>query len=110
MDSPSPDVPLAARRTNARPLLTWLMVVFAVPVPLGIVLALLPQLTEIGEVSHWPWEEYGVLGWWVVPLSLTVAAVCGAARSDRGRSEVVCRLSALAVLTTAARICKPEPH
>ncbi|HLV05446.1 hypothetical protein [uncultured Georgenia sp.] len=107
MDSPSPDVPLAARRTNARPLLTWLMVVFAVPVPLGIVLALLPQLTEIGEVSHWPWEEYGVLGWWLVPLSLAVAAVCGAARPDRGRSKVVWLLSALAVLTTAALFYNP---
>lgn len=107
MVSPNPEVPLGVRARSTRPLLTWLMAAFAVPVPIGIVLALLPQLMEVGEVSHWPWEEYGFFGWWLIPLSLAAAAACGAARPDRGRSRAVWLLSALAVLTTAALFFNP---
>ncbi|MEE6281239.1 hypothetical protein [Georgenia sp. MJ170] len=94
--------------SSARPrILTWLMVVFAVPVPVVIVLALLPQLQRIGEVSHWPWEEYGVLGWWLIPVSLALATGFGAARPGRARSREVWGLGAVAVLTTAALFFNP---
>lgn len=83
------------------------MVVFAVPVPIGIVLALLPQLQRIGEVSHWPWEEYGVLGWWLIPLSLALAAGFAGARPGRARARETWVLGALAVLTTAALFFNP---
>lgn len=102
--APSPAVTPAATGRNA---LTWLMLVFAVPVPIGVVVAFLPQLREIGEVSHWPWGEYGFFGWWLVPLSLAVAAALGAARPSGVRSRGVQVLGALAVLTTAALFLNP---
>ncbi len=102
--APSPAVTPAAAGGGA---LTWLMVLFAVPVPVGVVLAFLPQLREIGEVSHWPWGEYGFFGWWLVPFSLAVAAVLGAARPTGARSRAVRVLGVLAVLTTAALFLNP---
>ncbi|QDB79213.1 hypothetical protein FHE66_04180 [Georgenia sp. 311] len=87
--------------------LTWLMMVFAVPVPLAVVVAFVPQLQRVGEVSHWPWDEYGVLGWWLVPASLALAAVCGAAREGEWRSTTVRVLAVLAVLTTLALFVDP---
>jgi hypothetical protein len=101
--APSPAVTPAAGAT----VLTWLMLVFAVPVPIAVVLAFLPQLREIGEVSHWPWGEYGFFGWWLVPLSLAVATALGAARSTGARSRAVRVLGVLTVLTTAALFFNP---
>ena len=103
----TPDVPVAADRGAARPVLTWLMIAFALPVPLGIVLAFVPQLQEVGEVSHWPWEQYGFFGWWLVPVSFLIAAGFGATRPDGARSRAVWLLCALAVLTTAALFLNP---
>lgn len=100
--APSPAVPTASNSA-----LTWLMLVFAVPVPIGVVLAFLPQLRDIGEVSHWPWDAYGFLGWWLVPVSLAVAAALGAARPTGARSRAVRVLAVLAVLTTAALFLNP---
>jgi len=89
-------------------LLTWLMMVFAVPVPLAVVVALLPQLQAVGEVSHWPWEPYGVLGWWLVPLSLALSAGFGAVRpGERRTSRAVRVLGVLAVVTTAGLFVNP---
>lgn len=107
MAGPTPPAPLDAERPATRTPLTWLMVTFAVPVPLVVVLAFVPQLQEVGEVSHWPWERYGFLGWWLVPLSLAVAAALGAARPDGAESRAVRLLSALAVLTTLALFVNP---
>ncbi|WP_152189599.1 hypothetical protein [Georgenia satyanarayanai] len=101
--APSPAVTPAATRD----VLTWLMLVFAVPVPVGVVLAFLPQLREIGEVSHWPWDSYGFFGWWLVPLSLAVAALLGAARPGGARSRAVRVLGAVAVLTMLALFVNP---
>lgn len=52
-------------------------------VPVAIVAALGGQLARTGDVSHWPWEEYGFLGWWLVPVSFWVAAGCSFARERR---------------------------
>jgi len=102
-----PEARAAAGGAANRSALSWLMIVFAVPVPVGIVVALLPQLRAVGEVSHWPWEEYGFFGWWAIPLSLAIAAVCGAVRPNGARSRPVRVLSVLAVLTTAALFFNP---
>lgn len=87
--------------------LTWLMYAFAIPVPVAIVLAFLPQLQRIGEVSHWPWEEYGVLGWWLIPLSLATATILAAARPGHSRRRTVRILGGIALLTTAALFFNP---
>lgn len=81
------------------------MLVFAIVVPIGVVLAFLPQLQHVGEVSHWPWEDYGILGWWLIPLSLAVAAGCAAARPGPRRTVRV--LAVLAVVTTLALFVNP---
>lgn len=83
------------------------MYFFAIPVPLGTIVAFLPQLQSVGEVSHWPWDSYGVLGWWLIPLSLTVAAVLAAARPGQARGRAVWVLGGIAVLTTAALFFNP---
>lgn len=106
MTTPTPSVPIPAARTR-HTVLTRLMFAFAVPVPIVIVLALLPQLMAIGEVSHWPWEEYGFFGWWLIPLSFAVAAALGTARRGEGRTRMVWLVSALAVLTTVALFFNP---
>lgn len=83
------------------------MYFFAIPVPLGIVVAFLPQLQRVGEVSHWPWDDYGVLGWWLIPLSLVLATGLAAARPGQARGRAVWVLGAIAVLTTAALFVNP---
>lgn len=83
------------------------MMFFGIPVPLGIVVAFVPQLRRIGEVSHWPWGDYGFFGWWLVPLSFAVAAVCAGARPGESRGRGVRVLAILAIVTTAALFVNP---
>jgi|GEM_PF-5237919 len=65
---------------------TWLAVVFGVAVPLVVVVVLGRQVARTGNVSHWPWEEYGFFGWWLVPLSMWIAAACALFRGRNGRA------------------------
>lgn len=87
--------------------LTWLMYAFAIVGPVGVVVAFLPQLQEIGEVSHWPWEEYGFFGWWLVPLSLAIATVVAAARPGLSRSRAVWVLGIVTLATFGALFFNP---
>jgi len=81
---------------------------FAVVVPLGVVAGFRGQLERTGSVSHWPWEEHGVLGWWLVPLSLWVAAVCSGARSGPAARGVLTRvLVVLAAVTSLSLLYNP---
>lgn len=102
----TPQIPVAARGRRWS-VLTWLMLVLAVPVPLAVVVAFLPQLQAVGEVSHWPWDDYGVLGWWLVPLSLALAAGCGAARPGERGSRAVRVIAVIAAVTAAALFLDP---
>jgi len=90
-----------------RRLLTWLTIVLAIPAPLGIVAALFPQLRASGDVSHWPWEEHGFFGWWLIPLCFAIAAACSAARTPGRRSTVTRALLALAVASALALFYNP---
>ncbi len=65
-------------------------------------------MTPGPHVSHWPWEEHGVLGWRLVPLALWSAVVPAAARSRPARLDrwaVV--LLVVAAATTAALLYNP---
>ncbi|WP_380165356.1 hypothetical protein [Jannaschia sp. R86511] len=102
---PSPGPVGAGRR---RLLVAW-VVLLAVVVPVGSVLALLPQVVETGEVSHWPWEEHGFWGWWLVPLGLWLSVVPAALRhrpARPGRLGVL--LLVLAAGTTLALLYNPR--
>ena len=92
-----------------RTALGWLTALFALVLPLGVLVVFGRQVARTGNVSHWPWEEYGVFGWWLVPLSFWVAAACGVLR-DRpgaaGRTTAV--LVALAALSSLALLYNPE--
>lgn len=83
------------------------MMVFAVPVPLAVVVALVPQLQAVGEVLHWPWEQYGIFGWWLVPVSLALSAAFGAARPGDRSSRAVKVIGVLAVVATVALFFNP---
>jgi hypothetical protein len=71
------DTPSPGRRQTV---LTWATLLLAVPTPFAIVASFAHQVATIGEVSHWPWEEYGFFGWWLVPLAYWVAGACSLAR------------------------------
>lgn len=93
--------PAAGRGTAAstrRRALSWLVVLLAVVVPIGSFAALIPQVVATGNVSHWPWEEHGVWGWWLVPAGLWLAVVPAAARD---RSLRIDRLTGLLLLLAA---------
>src|SRR5690625_6176269 len=62
-----PEARAAAGGAANRSALSWLMIVFAVPVPVGVVVALLPPLRAVGEVSHWPGGGHGFFGGWPSP-------------------------------------------
>lgn len=95
-------------RTRRQAILDGLTVLFAVVAPIAIILGFRGQLAQTGNVSHWPWEEYGFFGWWEVPLALWVAAACSAARHRHGPLRGVTRLLlALAALTTLALLYNP---
>lgn len=76
--------------------------------PVVVVLGLTPQVVRTGSVSHWPWEEHGVLGWWLVPLVLLLAAWPAAARHRPARLDrLTWTFLALGALTTAALLWNP---
>ena len=98
----------ATGRTPGRPLLTGLVVLFAVVGPVAVIAGLTPQVVRTGSVSHWPWEEHGVLGWWLVPLSLGLAAVCARARARPGPQDATTRVLLLvAAAATLALLYNP---
>ena len=70
-------------RSHRGAALTGLVVLFAVLTPLLVVALLSGRLQRTGDVSHWPWEEHGVLGWWLIPVSFWCAVACNAARGPR---------------------------
>ena len=88
--------------------LTWLTVLFAVVVPLVVVAVFGRQVTGTGNVSHWPWEQYGLFGWWLVPASLWLAAACAIVRGRPGPVGVPANvLLALAAVTSLALFYNP---
>ncbi len=94
--------------SSRRCALTWLVVLLAVVVPLGSVAALAPQVIATGNVSHWPWEEHGVWGWWLVPAGLWLAVVPAAARGRPLRLDwLTGLLLLLAAGTTLALLYNP---
>lgn len=106
---------LTAARSGARTertsggrnrLLTWLTVLLAVPAPVVIVVALMPRLERTGEVSHWPWEEHGFFGWWLIPAAFALAGVASAARRP-GRRRTTILLLAVAAATALALFYNP---
>ena len=91
-----------------RAALRWLAVAFALPVPLAVIAVFGRQVARTGNVSHWPWEEYGFFGWWLVPLSLWVAAGCGLLRDRPGPVAVTTKvLAAVAAATSVALLYNP---
>lgn len=109
----SPQSPLGAAATGAaapglRRGLTWLVVLLAVVVPLGSVAALIPKVMASGNVSHWPWEEHGVWGWWLVPAGLWLSVVPAAARNRPARLDrLAVLLLVFAAGTTLALLYNP---
>jgi hypothetical protein len=88
--------------------LAWLAALFAIPVPLATVAVFGRQVARTGNVSHWPWEEYGVFGWWLVPLSLWVAAACAMVRGRRSLADVPTKVvMGLATITSLALLYNP---
>lgn len=88
--------------------LTALALLLAVVGPLVSVLGLTPQVVRTGNVSHWPWEEHGVLGWWLVPAFLLAGAAVAAARHRPARLDRLAGvLAVLGVLTTLALFYNP---
>lgn len=89
-------------------MLTGLTVVLAVLAPIGVVASFAGQVARTGNVSHWPWDDYGFFGWWLVPLSLWAAAACSAARSRRGGGRAVTwGLVAVAAATSLSLLYDP---
>lgn len=106
-------VPNASSALQQRTRLTWLMVLLAVVVPTVSVAALTPQVVTTGNVSHWPWEQHGFWGWWLVPAGLWLSLVPATARarltqgSSARRYLWVVFLLALAAGTTLALLYNP---
>ena len=95
-------------RARRRVVLDVLTALFAILAPAVIIAGFRDQVALTGNVSHWPWEEYGFFGWWEVPLSLWIAAACSAARSRPGPIGVVTKiLLAVAAATTLALLYNP---
>ena len=91
-----------------RAALTWFTIVFAAAVPAVVVAVLGRQVARTGNVSHWPWEEYGFFGWWLLPLSLWIAAGCAVLRGRPGRVGATATvLLALATVTSVALLYNP---
>lgn len=88
--------------------LTWLVVLLALVVPVVSIAALTPQVMTTGNVSHWPWEEHGVLGWWLVPVAIWLSVVPAAARNRPARLDrLAIVLLVVAVTTTLALLYNP---
>ncbi|WP_336922335.1 hypothetical protein [Aquipuribacter sp. SD81] len=105
-------VPAARDRAPAggsrRRSLTILALLLAVVGPLVSVVGLTPQVVRTGNVSHWPWEEHGVLGWWLVPAFLLAGAAVAAARHRPARVDRLTGvLGVLGALTTLALLYNP---
>ncbi len=99
---------MCAAASGRRRALTWLVVLLAVVVPLGSVAALTPLVIATGNVSHWPWEEHGVWGWWLVPAGLWLAVVPAAIGSRPLRLDrLTGLLLVLAAGTTLALLYNP---
>jgi len=93
---------------HRRVALAWLTALFAIPVPLVAVAVFSRQVARTGNVSHWPWEEYGFFGWWLVPLSLWIAAACAMVRGLPGPVDVPAKvLLVLAAVTSLALLYNP---
>jgi len=91
-----------------RVVLGWLTALFAVGVPFVIVVVFGRQVARTGNVSHWPWEEYGFFGWWLVPLSFWIAAGCAIVRRRPGPVDVSAKvLLTLAAITSLALLYNP---
>ncbi|MGJ7441170.1 hypothetical protein [Aquipuribacter sp. MA13-6] len=88
--------------------LTALVVLLAVVVPLASVVALTPQVMATGEVSHWPWEEHGFWGWWLVPAGLWLSVIPAVRRHRPARLDrLTVVLLVLAAGTTLALLYNP---
>ncbi|HEY8598954.1 MAG TPA: hypothetical protein VIL85_11020 [Thermomicrobiales bacterium] len=96
------------RRTRSQLVLDGFTVLFAIVAPVAIILGFRDQLAQTGNVSHWPWEEYGIFGWWEVPLSLWLAAACSALPHRQGQCGGATRpLLLVAAATTLALLYNP---
>ncbi len=96
------------RRTRRQAIFDGLTVLFAIVAPVAIILGFRGQLAQTGNVSHWPWEEYGILGWWEVPLALWLAAACSALRHRPGPPGGMTRiLLFIAAVRTLALLYNP---
>ncbi len=94
--------------TAGRRRLTWLVVLLAVVVPLVSIAALTPQVVATGNVSHWPWEEHGFWGWWLVPAGLWLSVLPAARRNPPRRLDrLTVVLLVLATGTTLALLYNP---
>jgi len=66
------------------------------------------QVARTGNVSHWPWEVYGFVGRWLVPLPWWIAAACTIIRSRPGPADLPATiLLTLAAITSLALLYNP---
>ncbi|MDH6181445.1 membrane protein YdbS with pleckstrin-like domain [Microbacteriaceae bacterium SG_E_30_P1] len=102
------DHPTTVRPVDRRRITTIIVVLCAVVIPIVSIAALTPAVVSRGEVSHWPWDQYGFWGWWLVPAGLWLSVIPAVLRYRPARwNRLATVLLIAAVVTTLALFYNP---